>query len=48
MDVGEKKLMQFRKLIKKRSFIINLPRLILRWNNAINTVLSNQYLSWFF
>lgn len=40
--------MQFRKLIKRRGFIIYLPRLILQRNNTISTVVGNQYLPRFF
>lgn len=43
-----KKLMQLGKLIKKKGFITYLPRMILRRNNVISTVLGNQYLPRFF
>lgn len=36
-------MMKLRKLIKQRSFIVYLPRLILRRNSAISTDLGNQY-----
>lgn len=41
------KKMWFRNLVKRRGFIIYLPRLIQRRNNAINTVMDKLYLSQF-